>query len=164
MWGRNYSCMSWSSLICVSKTGYLNDVEIMSDINTKGKWLDLGQARGPGNGPLHCQVTVATTSVIGQLQISTSLEASRLASRYRDECMDLSRSFPKCRDGLCSHRDRFRGRRDVVVFFFRFFFFFFFGGGGGLMRLFWHISRSKRLSSRSKAAYRDYFRAHREAF
>ena len=85
---------------------------ILSDIITKEKWLCPGQGPGPGNGPFHSQVTVVTTSVIGQLQMSSFLEAPRLANMYRDKCMDPSRSFPKYRDDLGGHRDRFGGCRD----------------------------------------------------
>ena len=93
-----------------------------------------GQGQGPGNSQFHCQVTVVTTSVIGQLQMS-SLEASRLANRYRDDCW--------------THRDRFQstamvwvataivsGAIAIVL---------------GAIGIVFHTLRSKRLSSNSNS-------------
>ena len=68
---------------------------------------------------------LVTTSVIDQLQMSSSLEASRLTNKYRNGCMGTSRSFPmylsKCLGvynyRLRSCRDRFVTYRDRKVYY-----------------------------------------------
>ena len=78
-----------------------------------------------------------------KLQMSSSLEASRLASRWHGEYMDPSRSFPKYRNHLGGYRNCFGGYRD---------------------RFFTYGDRKLRLLTRSKSAYRDYFRAYHYLF